>query len=56
MSSQEAEVATATAHSASSFRRSDPFNWPTMGRSDLMSLSKLDAARDIVQVRTMAHR
>jgi len=56
MSSEQAEVATATIKSASTFRRSDPFNWPAMGRADLMSLSKLDEAKDIVQTRTMANR
>jgi hypothetical protein len=56
MSSEQHEVATATIHSASTFRRSDPFNWPTMGRADLMSLSKLDEVKDIVQTRTMANR
>ena len=56
MSSEQAEVATATIQSASTFRRSDPFNWPAMGRADLMSLSKLDEAKDIVQTRTMANR
>ena len=56
MSSDQAEVATATIQSGSSFRRSDPFNWPAMGRADLMSLSKLDETKDIVQTRTMANR
>ena len=56
MSTEQPELATATIQSASTFRRSDPFNWPAMGRADLMSLSKLDEAKDIVQTRTMANR
>lgn len=36
--------------------RVDPFNWPSLNRADLMSLDKLDKARDITHVKTLAHR
>lgn len=34
----------------------DPFNWPAQNRKDLMSLSTMDAAKDIVHTRTNAFR
>lgn len=34
----------------------DPFNWPAQNRKDLMSLSTMDATKDIVHTRTNAFR
>ena len=36
--------------------RQDPFNWPSMGRADLMNLDKLSQTKDIVETRTMNMR
>jgi len=34
----------------------DPFNWPSQGRADLMSLSTMNKIKDIVDVRTRVYR
>jgi len=34
----------------------DPFNWPSLGRADLMSLSTMNKVKDIVDVRTANYR
>jgi hypothetical protein len=34
----------------------DPFNWPSQGRADTMSLSTMHPVKDIVETRTKAYR
>jgi hypothetical protein len=36
--------------------RSDPFNWPSLNRRDLMSLDKLDQQKDITHTKTINYR
>ncbi len=36
--------------------RGDPFNWPSLGRTDTMSLNTLDQFKDITHTKTIHHR